>query len=55
MGEDAVRFRQRARDCRDRAGDEVDPWMRRELDDMAKALDDEADKIDAEEEARRSQ
>lgn len=43
------RFRQRARECRRIAEEVREPSWRQSLMDLAKVLDDEADKMDAEE------
>lgn len=46
MGDDAARFRKRARQCRELAQDESDRDMRRTLLTVAKDLENEADEID---------
>lgn len=46
MGDDAARFRKRARECRELAQDESDRDMRRSLLTVAKDLEKEADEID---------
>jgi hypothetical protein len=46
---DADAFRKRARECRDVANGTKDAAARRELRDLAKDLDGEADKMDDEE------
>jgi len=48
MGDEADHFRQRARTCRDLATAARDDQSRQELLTMAGELDDEADRIDAE-------
>ena len=48
MGGDAARFRQRARECRKIAEEAKSPAWRESLLSLAKDLEDEADKIDAE-------
>lgn len=48
MGEDASRFRERARQCRALAKDARDEEARRTLKEMAEELDEEAERIDAE-------
>ena len=48
MGEQADKFRNRARECRERAA-RADAHMRDSLLRLAKGLDDEADKIELEE------
>ena len=54
MGEEADRFRARAKQCRELARNARDPASRRELTNMAKELDEEADKIEAEEDTNRT-
>ena len=49
MGEDASRFRERARQCRQLAKDARDDEARKTLNEMGDELDEEADRIDAEE------
>jgi len=49
MGEDSQRFRARARHCRILAEDAHDGESRRTLDQMGDELDEEADRLDAEE------
>ena len=49
MGEDAERFRGRARHCRILAKDARDGEARRTLNQMSNELDEEADRLDAEE------
>lgn len=51
MGDDAARFRQRARDCRQIAEEAKSPIWRESLLSIAQDLEDEADRLDAEEEA----
>ena len=46
MGDEAARFRKRARECRELAQDESDHDMRKTLLTVAKDLEDEADEID---------
>ena len=48
MGENASRFRSRARHCRDLAKDARDDVTRRNLHQIADDLDAEADSLDAE-------
>jgi hypothetical protein len=52
MSDDADRFRKRAKECRRLAGDARDEETRAQLSQMAKELEEEADKIEAEERAR---
>ena len=52
MGEVSTRFRARATQCRTLADAAHDEESRRSLSEMAQELDDEADKIDAEEAVR---
>ena len=49
MGEDANRFRSRARECRDVAAQAKDQEWRQQLLSLAQDLEDEADRIDDEE------
>jgi hypothetical protein len=49
MSEDAERFRNRAKDCRRLAANARDEDARRTLTELAAELDEEADKIEAEE------
>ena len=49
MGEDALRFRLRAAECRRLASDAIDEASRIALSDMAIELDAEADRLDTEE------
>lgn len=49
MGEDSQRFRQRAKQCRTLAKDARDAESRRTLNQMGEELDEEADRLDAEE------
>ena len=49
MGDDASRFRKRARECRDMAVEAGGEDWRETLLALARDLEDEADKIDAEE------
>ena len=49
MKSDARAFRKRAKDCRDLANQTKDETVQRELRDLAKELDDEAGKMNAEE------
>ena len=51
MRSDAEAFRKRAQHCRDVAGSTKDARAQRELCDLARELDAEADKIDAEDQA----
>jgi hypothetical protein len=51
MSDDADRFHQRAGECRRLAADARDADTRRQLSRMATELDDEADRIEAEETA----
>lgn len=54
MSDEAKRFRQRAFDCRELAKGARDPRDQQLLADLAMDLDEEADRIDAEEEAKRN-
>jgi hypothetical protein len=49
MGEDSQRFRQRAIQCRILAKDARDAGARQTLNQMGEELDEEADRLDAEE------
>lgn len=48
VGEDADRFRARARECRDVAAEAKDEEWRQQLLTLARDLEDEADRIDCE-------
>jgi hypothetical protein len=54
MLDEAKRFRQRALDCRELAKGARDPLDQERLVDIAAELDEEADRIDAEDEAKRN-
>lgn len=54
MGDDANRFRERARECRNIASESKSQNWRESLLALAKDLEDEADDLDREEERRRA-